>query len=164
MSFDTGFREKISDYVTGKITAADLGDWISIETWDLDERAPASAQQAYDALRLIAEAENGGWTDDQLRQHLQSLAGILTDEDQSVPVSPSPSGEQFLERLSLAERKKPRAPETKQELHAAVMRYAGFGITLRWSETGRSNDPEFLRQPRAESDTPDRAQGEVVAG
>jgi len=164
MPVDTGFREKISDYVAGKITVSELGDWLSLETWDIDERTPDSAQQVFDALRLVTEAQNGGWTDDQLRHQLQALVGIVTDEDQAVSISPSPSGEQFLEKLSLAERKRPRSPETKQELHAAVMRYAGAGVTLKWSGTARSSGPESLRQPKGESDTRDQPQGEVVAG
>lgn len=164
MALDTEFREKISDYLAGQVSLADLGDWISIETVDIDNEPPAVRQRAYDALRLISEVENSEWTTDELREQLGAMIGILTDEGGSaLAETASPSGEQLLEKLASAEQDKPQTPESDDEKIAALMRYAGFGLMAAWSGTGRPNAPAFLHQPEGERKTPSQAPKEAVA-
>ena len=156
MSSNTGMRQKISDYVVGKIDAFDLEDWISTEVWDAppsDER-----QLGYDALRLLAEGSNGEWTDQELRVQLAKLCGIVTD-------TPSLRAEGFLEKLSAAEESREQAPKREEDQLAAVMRYAHLASpTAASSETAQPSDREFLHQPTAESETRRQAPKELAIG
>jgi hypothetical protein len=98
MSFDLQMLEQISLYLRGQIDVAELESRFAEITWDLDEEPPATRRVAFEALRLASETANGDWTDEVLREQLKRLL-------QTIPTSGTVSvaGEQFLERLSVAE-------------------------------------------------------------
>jgi hypothetical protein len=123
---DTGIREKISDYLVGAIEIDELEDAISAGVWDRPQSP--ELQPAYDALRLIAEAEAGEFDESELRRKLSSLAGIVTDSPSVSTVLPSMRGEQFLEKLTVAEAACPRTGNGEGEQVVALMRFAGFGL------------------------------------
>jgi hypothetical protein len=158
MSSNTGIPEKISDYLAGKVDASELGQWISIETWDIENEPPATRQLGYDVLRLLSEASNGEWTDQELRVQLAKLCGIVTD-------TPSLRAEGFLEKLSVAEESREQAPKREEDQLAAVMRYAHLASPMAASsETAQPSDREFLHQPTAESETRRQAPKELAIG
>lgn len=155
MSIDQEIREQISRYLDGRIDAADLEDWISVEAWDIDKESPSTRQLGYDTLRFIAEAQNGEWTDDELREHLGAL--IRTD---------TRVGNQFLEQLAVAEeRRRSLSPKDDDGKFAAVIRYVRFSpATAESSGRELSNARGFLHQPADERRTPLPPPKEPVAG
>lgn len=166
MSSDTGVRQKISDYVTGELDAFDLEDWISTVVWD----APPSEERqlGYDALRLLAEASNGEWTDGELRVQLAKLCGMLPYGDRSTSgESPSLMSEGFLEKLSAAEEKRKQRASADEARLAALMCFAGAkaeASSPQWSETVQPSGPGFLDRPKGENETPDSAPAELAIG
>lgn len=159
---DIEIREKISDYLAERVSLVELEDWISTEIWDSPQSE--ARQLGYDALRLVSEAQNGEWTDDELRIRLASLLGILKDGAGSVPADTSPKGEGFLDKLSAAQNAVPLIPVKEEGQGAALLSYATLGIRLNWSEMAQPNAPAFLRQPGGERNTPGQAPKEAVAG
>lgn len=167
MSSDLQIREQISRYCAGEIDAAELETWLAAKTWEIDQESPATRQLAFDSLRLTSEAANGDWTDEELRGQLKALSGIVTDGSHLVSAeTPSLKAEGFLEQLSAAQQQ-----SSGQVLHreadqlAAIMRYAHLGAsTVGSSETAQPSDREFLRQPKAENETPHPAPKELAIG
>lgn len=69
---DLDIRHSIADYLNGDISPRDLEDRIQDLTWDLDEEPARSL--AANALLLLAEHQNGDWTDDELRTGLGAIS------------------------------------------------------------------------------------------
>jgi len=163
MSSSAGVRQKISDYLAERIDAIDLEDWISTEIWD----APPSEERQLgdDALRLLAEASNGEWTDNELRLQLARLCGLAPYGQLSVSgETSSVVSEGFLEKLSEAEENKAQSPKGDEARLAAMMRYARFGSpTVGSSETAPPSDRGFLDQPTDENKTPSQVPKELAA-
>jgi hypothetical protein len=158
MSFDREIREQISRYCAGEIDAANLETWLAASTWEMDNEPTAIRQLAFDALRLTSEAANGDWTDGELRQQLSDLCG------NSIVETPSLVSEDFLGKLSAAEKNKGNRPKGDEARLAAMMRYVRFGSpTEGLSETVQPSDRGFLDQPRDESKTPSPVPKELAA-
>jgi hypothetical protein len=71
---DQEIREHIRSYLAGSITAAALEAWVAEQTLALDEEPTNVRDLANDAMRFLAEAGNGDWTEDELRAHLGRLS------------------------------------------------------------------------------------------
>lgn len=150
MSGNTGFAQKISDYLAGNLPISELSDWVTVHTWGLDNEPAAVQRVGYGALRLLSEAENGEWTDGELRDRLADLLKASR-------------GEGFLDKLADAQTQVSKHAMTEGQQAAALMQYAAFGITAGWSETAPPNGPSSLRQPRGESETQSPPEGELAA-
>lgn len=90
---------------------------------------------------------------------------MVTDDEHSVLVdaSTAPVSEQFLDRLSAAEKARQDAPEGDEARVAALMLYAGIGVTTpQWSETEQPSGLAFLDRPRGESETPGSPPAELA--
>jgi hypothetical protein len=66
-------REQIARYAKSEISVEELEAWVSAEAWDLEDIPEDARRLAYDVLRLTAEAANGDWDDDALRERLGAL-------------------------------------------------------------------------------------------
>lgn len=64
-------RQRIAAFTDGEIEPHVLEDWLENAAWDVDEE-PARTLAA-DALRLLAEFDNGDWTDAEIRERLGGL-------------------------------------------------------------------------------------------
>jgi hypothetical protein len=158
MSFDLQMLEQISLYLRGQIDVAELESRFAEITWDLDEEPPATRRVAFEALRLASETANGDWTDEVLREQLKRLL-------QTIPTSGTVSvaGEQFLERLSVAEAEARKLREGVRS--EASMGYARSANPTEESyENWQSSDRAFLHQFEGESDTRHPAQAELAIG
>jgi hypothetical protein len=149
MSGDTGIAQKISDYLAGNLPVSEFSDWITVHTWSLDDEPVDTQRVGYGALRLVSEAENGDWTEDELRHRLATL------------LHPGSAGEGFLDKLADAQSEASRHAPSEDQQVAALIRYAAF--TVGSSETALSNGPSSLRQPRGESETQSPPEAELAA-
>jgi hypothetical protein len=68
---DLDIRRSIADYLNGDVSSSELEDRIQDLSWDLDEEPARSV--AANALLLLAEHQNGDWTDDELRARLGGI-------------------------------------------------------------------------------------------
>jgi hypothetical protein len=164
MDFDLRIRERISLYLSGRSTDADLESWLSEAAWEIDDESPATQRLANSALRLISEATHGDWSQNQLKAQLQALLKIPRDSSSSVlPSVVAGGGEELLGKFSMAQRDaESRDIELDDEEAAqALMGYA-YLSTPRWFGSGQSSDPAFRRQSRGESDTPAPAEEELA--
>ena len=66
------FSRSIASYLDGALSSRELEDCLQDFAWDLDEE-PARTVAA-DALLLLAEHQNGDWTDDELRAGLGAIS------------------------------------------------------------------------------------------
>jgi hypothetical protein len=69
---DLDIRRAIADYLAGGISPGELEDRLHDFAWDVDEEPARSV--AADALLLLAEHQNGDWTDDELRACLGAIS------------------------------------------------------------------------------------------
>lgn len=71
---DQEIRERIREHIGGHISAAELEDWLETESWDDATLDAPAVRLANDALRLLAEYQNGDWTAAELAAQLDSLS------------------------------------------------------------------------------------------
>lgn len=72
---DLEIRQQIADVFAGNVNLATFEDWLSEYSWDLE--APSIAHSlASDALRVIAELENGDWQEEEAVEQLASLSSF----------------------------------------------------------------------------------------
>jgi hypothetical protein len=158
MSFDLQIREQISRYRAGQIDVDALETWLSAIAWDIDQEPPATRQLAFKALRFVSEAANGDWTEDEIRENLGALAHTVLPDTGGSYVA-----EQFLGRLSAAEKKAQQGAEDGDARVAILMAYVRFATpTVAWFGSGQPSDRGFLHQPRGESDTQPPAPAELA--
>jgi hypothetical protein len=69
---DLKIREQIVRFVEGGLEPTELEDWLEDESWDL-EGGPVR-DLAADVLRLLAEYDNGDWTETDLRGQLGAMS------------------------------------------------------------------------------------------
>jgi hypothetical protein len=165
MALDDQIRERISLYLNGRGEAADLESWLSEITWGIDEEPPATRHIAYAALRLLSEAANGDWSDDQLNDQLRALLKIPPPGGDSVLPSVETRDEGLLGKLSLAQQEA-ESMQVALDDDAAALALVGYAYfstqTRRWSGSERPSGPAFLRQPKGETDTPVPAAEELA--
>lgn len=65
-------RSRILSYLLGEADLADLEEWLTVATWDV-EAATADTEVALDAVLLLAEHARGHRTDDELASSLRRL-------------------------------------------------------------------------------------------
>ena len=72
---DTTLRQQIGAYLADEdADASDLASCLEIEMYSADDEPEAVRRLANDALRLLAEHENGDWTDEELGARLGALS------------------------------------------------------------------------------------------
>lgn len=166
MDLDFQIRERISLYLNGQFDAAALESWLSEVTWEIDEEPPATRHIAYAALRLLSEAANGDWSDDQLNDQLRALLKIPSPTgDSALPSVAATDGEELLGKLSVAQREaESRHIDLEDDSAAlALMGYVYLSTqTHRSFESELPSGPAFRRQPKGESDTPVLAAEELA--
>ncbi len=68
---DLEVRQQVARFVGGEISADELEGWLEPAAWELDSE-PGRTHAAH-VLRLVAEHQNGDWTDDDLRAKLATM-------------------------------------------------------------------------------------------
>jgi len=69
--------KNLSTYVTRKMTLKSFRDWFIPESWDVEEWADLDLQKlVYDIKLRLAEYTSGHWSEDDLREKLNSLMPI----------------------------------------------------------------------------------------
>jgi hypothetical protein len=157
MALDIQIREQISLCLSGGVEAADLESWLSEVTWEIDEEPSTTRHIAYAALRLLSEAANGDWSDDQLSAQLEALLKIPPASSDPILPSVETKDEALLGKLSAAQREAEvrRIAFDDDEAALALVGYAYLSNQSRhWFGSERPSGPAFHRQPRGESDTP----------
>jgi hypothetical protein len=162
MSVEDQLGDGIADYLGGLIQMNELESFLAGAAWELDDAPLQVRHVALDSLRLVSEAMNGDWTEEELRDHLRPFLRILTDR--LLFKGEAIAEKQLLGKLADAERTAPESSGDEEGLALALMGYAYLGQTTRAAKSkfgsALPSGRGFLRQPRGEAETPHRAEGE----
>lgn len=64
-------RDKLASYVAGKSSLREFDNWLAPATWNIAQWASASLIDiVYGTELLLAEHDNGDWTEQQLKEQL----------------------------------------------------------------------------------------------
>lgn len=73
---DLEIRKRLARYNAKRLKLADLDDWLNTESWEVRSEPVETQRLLFDAMRLIAEHDNGDWTEPELRQKLGALSRL----------------------------------------------------------------------------------------
>ena len=72
-TLDYNIRERLADYITGKISLREFEDGFFSETWDIDDADNQTLANLVYGIKLrLAEYSHGDWTETDLRNMLSS--------------------------------------------------------------------------------------------
>ena len=73
-SLDFNIREKLAEYLAGKISLDEFEDWFFPETVEVDQESPLALIKLVYGIKLsLAEFSHGDWSDSEFRGLLRSL-------------------------------------------------------------------------------------------
>jgi hypothetical protein len=77
-SLELAVRDRLSDYVSGRITIDDFKTWLVASTWSLARTPSSPGLRLADEIKLsFAEHSSGYRSDEELRQHLVDIASRI---------------------------------------------------------------------------------------
>jgi hypothetical protein len=116
-ALDVEIRKQLTRYLAGELPIADFHAALTPLVWDIERRTdPATASLGREVELLLAEAEHGDWTEEELRQRLAPIVGgiyVLPLLGSQISALASSSGEIIAFELTLSESDPPTQVQTR---------------------------------------------------
>ncbi|MFL5244896.1 MAG: hypothetical protein ACJ8FY_22570 [Gemmataceae bacterium] len=77
VDLQVSIREKLANYLAGKISLSAFRSWFDPILWDVDETDENARQLAYGIELLLSEFDHGDWTVEELKERLRPFVAFL---------------------------------------------------------------------------------------
>lgn len=78
-NLDLQIQQKLADYLDRRIALRDFEEWFAPVAWHVDESGNQAAEDLSNEIELrLAEFGRGHWTETELREMLDTMAGTRT--------------------------------------------------------------------------------------